>query len=390
MSDSLKITRIFLSGPTPFRKCLIDLSDLESSEPLNEICITGPNGTGKAMLLRQLRASAEFRSPRLDTDAWTDSLVVTEFHHQGRRVFQARPGVFDEEAGSAVLWLHDSFENEDWKSLNFFEVRERFGFLQVSEDERPVLQDSMAFGSEVESAASREADALGNFLAGIGRSRDEEFSRSLRLPENREKTVAEIETEFNESQQDLFQLLGAFWSKSVPGLAEELATDGDFMSKLARFEPGIRSLLLRTGKLLREQGEEGVNFLFLDGPENGLDPATALQAVDIYRAALGSDEAQIFTVTDSPLVATEFEPTNRIRLEKEEDGALSAVRGEAPKSASLTEILERDFKLETVVEGEVDASTPENKPEAEPVEPEEQDEDELADLIEQASWGRKR
>lgn len=386
MSDPLKITRIFFSGPAPFRKCEIDLSDPESGDPLNEICVTGPNGTGKAMLLRQLRASAEFRSPRLDTEAWADSLVVTEFRHENRRIFQARPGVFDEEAGSAVLWLHDSFENEDWKTLNFDDVLEKFGFLQVGEDERPRPQKSMAFGAEVESAISREAGALSNFLAEIARSREEEFSRCLRLPENREKKVFKIEKAFNASYRDMFQVLGEFWSKTIPGLAGELAGEGDFMSKLARFEPGIRSLLLRTGRLLRDQGEEGVNFLFLDGPENGLDPETALQAMEIYRAALGNDEAQIFTTTDSPLVAAEFEPANRIRLAKDDGGSLYTTRGEAPKSADLTQILMRDFEFK----GELNAPEGETGSKQEPVESDEQDEDELADLIDQASWGRKR
>lgn len=380
MAPPLRITRIILSGPQPFEGCEFSLTDPESGEPLDLVCVLGANGTGKSMLLRQLRCSAEFRSPRLDSDTWDDSLVITEFLYEGQRVFQARPGCFNEETGANVFWLPESFGDVSHEPSGFAEFEERFGYLQIEESDIPPKPAARSFGD----ADSGETEKLTEFLAGVGRNREEAFSKALRSPENREKTVAEIEEEFGKQHRDLFQELGSFWARTVPGLATEFATEGDFMSKLERFEPGIRALLLRTGKLLQNQNDEAAKILFLDCPENGLDPTTALHALEIYRSALDSEGAQIFTTTDSPLIASQFAPEERIRLEKNDDGTVSASTGVAPKDTDATQILKHDF--EAIAH---DETAPSKSRRGLP-DDDELDEDELADLIDAASWGRKR
>lgn len=376
MSDHCRITRIFLTGPAPFHDCEFDLTDAETGNPLDSLCLFGPNGTGKAMLLRQLRASAEFRSPRLDNDAWSDSLVVTEFVYDGRKAFQARPGSFDEDAGANILWLHESFGEEDRPSTGFSEFHDMSGYLQIGEDDIPPKPAVSQFDNTT-------SDDLSEFLAKIARSREEELCKALRSPENSQKTVVEIESAFKREHRDLFQELGAFWSRTIPGLASELASDGDFMTKLARFEPGIRRLLLQTGSLLRDREEDASRLLFLDCPENGLDPATAVHALEVFRAATEGSSAQIFVTTDSPLIAAQFEPGSRFRLEKTENGILTAMRGEAPEGADPTQMLKRDFGLpgKNALENQ--------KAHGELAGEHELDEDDLADLIDAASWRRK-
>lgn len=380
MSDPLKITRISLSGPAPFQDCEIDLTDPETGEPLDEICIIGPNGTGKAMLLRQLRCSAEFRSPRIESDAWSDSLVVTEFLHEDRRVFLARPGAFDEQGGANLLWLGDTYDEEKSGPGGIEEFHDRFGDLQIPDDEEPERPTVHSFGG----AEPTEPAELADFLAAVARNREDAFSRELRLPEHREKTVAEIEREFGKSHRDVFQELGVFWAKAIPGMAAELAGEGDFMSKLERFEPGIRSLLLRTGELVKNRDEEGPRFLFLDGAGHGLDPATSIHALEIYRSALGEIDSQTIVTTDCPLVATQFEPASRIRLGRDELGSLSAERGVAPLGADATQLLRRDFEATS-------ESAAKHREHHERLHDDYgPDEDELADLIDEASWARKR
>ncbi len=376
MSDKLRISRIYISGPAPFNDCEVELSDPETGTPLDSVCIFGPNGTGKSMLLRQLRASSEFRSPRLDSEAWSDSLVVTEFLCKGRKVFQARPGSFDEQAGARILWLHESFGDEERPATGFSEFHDMSGYLQIGGEDIPDKPSVSTF-------SAGDPGDLTDFLAGIARSREEELCRTLRLPENSEKSVTEIESQFNSNHRDLFQDLGGFWSRTIPGLAAELATEGDFMTKLARFEPGIRRLLFQTGSLLRHRNDAEDCFLFLDCPENGLDPATALHALEIFSAATEGKDAQIFATTDSPLIAAQFEPASRMRLVKDQHGVLSATRGEAPVGADATQMLKRDFGLA----GKNEAENPKHTGEIPGSH--ELDEDDLADLIDATSWRRK-
>ncbi|MEX2578254.1 MAG: AAA family ATPase [Verrucomicrobiales bacterium] len=399
MSDSLQIARILLSRLQPFSYCAIDLTDPETGDPLTDVCLLGVDDAGKSVLLSQLCHSVDLAVPPdvPDPASAREALVLTQFKWNDRLVYQARRGSPRQNSPADVLWLNESVHEIDgWHDLGenppgFDEFRERFGHCGLGEDEVPPQPPRAFFGADSSLVDSCDTKTLHAFLESIVDEREREYRSFLELPENRERTVAEAEEEFETARPSLLPVLQDLWSSMLHKpirINPEKCAVSPAADVAAR---GAQSLLLRTGCLLRQcfRRPDEAGFLFLDEPETGLHPAAALNVVKLYRSILGTRRTQLFAATHSPLIASQFSPQQRVRLGSGDGDRVAASRGIAPEGSDPNQILKRDFEIEEAL-GKKTSSVEQTLQAGRAAHDiDEQDEDELADLIDEASWVRK-
>lgn len=114
---------------------------------------------------------------------------------------------------------------------------------------------------------------------------------------------------------------------------------------------GIRNFIFRLGHIYSLYFNRVVKrgFVLLDEPENSLFPDLLLNLIETYQEIMidknGENNTQFFVSTHHPLIASQFAPEERIILEWNEDGSVSAFKGEAPVGDDPNDLLTKDFKL---------------------------------------------
>jgi hypothetical protein len=111
---------------------------------------------------------------------------------------------------------------------------------------------------------------------------------------------------------------------------------------------GIRSYLFGMGYLMALYFEREVDrgFLLLDEPENSLYPDLLYGLMDEYRGIVKN--TQIFVATHSPIIAAQFQPSARLRLDFDDDAFVVAERGHSPMGDDANDLLKKDFQVESV------------------------------------------
>ncbi len=415
MSDIPVLKRLLLVRDPRLPFLDLDLADPDTGEPLPEICLIGPNGSGKSVLLARLHEAITGRPRWMETEeGW----------------FLAKYAIGDE----GDLYLAKPFGGGDGHVLRpDIEATEAWETLATDpppfEDLRALFPDDFVLGSTPGFASvgalwfDRErcledgnaADDLPSFLGRCLHERQEALHRFLRAPENREKTVAQVEREFEASSPHALPLLKQAWNRLLApsGLRIEFGReDGSFFDRSGapvaeeRLGEALRQALRRVGIA----AAHGTANLFLDNPEEGLHPELAFDLIPVYRSLAAGGPTRLFVATQSPLTVSSFPPVCRLRLVRGEDGALRLLRGAAAPGAGIDEILHLDFGIplpqpppqpetpapsaagaETEGEAENGSAPPPSDP-AGPQRaiPETDDEDELAELIDEVTSPRRR
>lgn len=111
---------------------------------------------------------------------------------------------------------------------------------------------------------------------------------------------------------------------------------------------GVRNFIFRLGHIytlyFNRHIERG--FLFLDEPEQSLYPDLLYDIIDRYLAIIHN--TQLFVATHSEIIAAQFKPTERIRLQFEDDGSVSWRRGVSPEGDDPNDLLLNDFSVRSL------------------------------------------
>lgn len=407
MSDIPVLKRLLLVRDPRLPFLDLDLTDPDTGAPLPEVCLIGPNGSGKSTLLARLH-EAVTGLPR-----WMESeegwfLAKYALGEEGD-LYLAKP--FG--GGDGHVFRPSIESSELWPTLatappDFEELRDLFAEDLVLESAPGFAAPaSLWFDGERSLVSGETADDLASFLERCLHGRQEAFHRFLRATENREKTVAEVEREFEASSPHALPLLKTAWNRLLApsGLRVEFGReDGSFFDPSGRpvaterLGGALRRALLRTGIAASRE----TTALFLDNPEEGLHPELVLDLIPLHRSLAEANPPRLFVATQSPLTASCFAPACRLRLVPGEDGILRTVRGVAPQGAWIDDILHSDFgiakapplpKVEAapavVEEPEPVFELPSDPSDLKRAIQETDDEDELADLIDEVISIRK-
>ena len=83
--------------------------------------------------------------------------------------------------------------------------------------------------------------------------------------------------------------------------------------------------------------------LFMDEPENGLFVDMLYNYFDNYLNFITPENTQLFVATHSPIIASQFEPEERVILYFDEAGNVRAKRGSAPIGDDVNDMMMNDF-----------------------------------------------
>lgn len=349
MSDTPVLKRLLLLRDERLPFVDLDFTDPESGEALSEVCLLGPNGCGKSTVLARIHEVASGMPRWLEAG---EGYFLAKYGFEGEDLYLARSF----EGGPGHLFRGTIERGELWARLPQ-EAPSFEEFLTLASDDL-VLGATPGFAGEMSlwldearnRVAGEAAPDLETFLREILQERREAFHRFLRLPENREKTIAEVERDFEAGSAHARPLLRETWdSLLAPShLRVDFASEeGPFFTHsgvavpLGRLGATLSRLLLQTGLAATVDSD----WIFLDAPESGLHPALVRQLVPMFRGLPGSRSARRFLATQSAGIASAFPPASRLRLIPLPDGGLRVEHGQAPETASTEDLLQSDFGL---------------------------------------------
>lgn len=190
-------------------------------------------------------------------------------------------------------------------------------------------------------------------------------------PENLDKTKRHLIEEFDRANLEPLSELAGLWNKILApaGLEFDFANarlpvqlqdnlkayvrhiSGGETVAYNQLSTGIRDFLFRIGHLFLLYFERHIErgFVLIDEPENSLFPDFLFALMEVYddivRHEDGTSTTQIFMATHNPIVAAQFEPYERVILEWNERGYVTAKKGVAPAGDDPNDVLEQDFEL---------------------------------------------
>lgn len=364
MAELHHLKRLILSRYRQFHHCAIDLTDPETGTVLPDLCLIGPNGSGKSTLLAELYQAIEPDSAPLTIpgDDLADALVLAKYGTDGDDLYLARnphTGVGDALVFSAAIEQSEKWEVFTASPLTFTEFRDQFSDEMIDGPApAPAPGRSSAwFSPLVALVDGRPADGFDGFIAKHLQERDDDYHRYLKRPENREKTIAEVEREFETHSPYVLTALKEIWGSVMQSSALQfdlnrpnapvIAGNGDAFS-FSHLSPPTQGLLIQLGQVYSQYfGHElREGYLFLDTPETGLHPEMLQSLIDLYRTILFTQKAPLFVATHSPLIASQFPPSRRFRLKLNREGVVSLFPGVAGEGSDPNQILKSDFEVD--------------------------------------------
>jgi energy-coupling factor transporter ATP-binding protein EcfA2 len=385
----LKIRRIHLRGFQQFADTVLDFTNPETGEVADRVCFIGRNGTGKSTILRLLDDWLNhLPKPKLRKD-YAVTLVLKRAAGDVAQVIWPGGGRTSWRLASGQTLVGVPTREEfaaQFASLPLVELRPPDDTpdlivvqrVDVVVNQGPDIQgvpattlsDALALmrdfpvRHEVSDAAVNEMWRLLVFLV---KRRESERQAFELLPENINKTKANLIAEFDAANRPVLEGLALLWNRILEpaGLQFDVAGatvpvqlnenlhayirhkgTGDRIAYSA-LSTGIRNFLFRTGHLyllyFNRTVERG--FVLIDEPEDSLFPDFLFELSAVWEEILGKSGTQLFVATHSPIVAAQFEPWQRVVLEWDGHGHVTAKHGRAPKGDDPNDVLRQDFDL---------------------------------------------
>lgn len=250
--------------------------------------------------------------------------------------------------------------------------------LQVTDVPQTTLNSALDAGRNSDKTVIVSAETAVNFWNQLiyhsrerGRQRDE-FEN---LPENLDKTKRQLTDEFDRANPKILDNLATLWNKildktglhfSVDNVRFPIQLTDNLLAYITlkstgqtiaynQLSTGIRNFIFRIGHIyslyFNRKIENG--FLLVDEPENSLFPDFLLDLIRIYQQATtdqtGQQNTQLFFATHNPIIAAQFEPFERVILDWNDTGHVSARRGTAPLGDDPNDLLVKDFDISSLV-----------------------------------------
>ncbi len=187
--------------------------------------------------------------------------------------------------------------------------------------------------------------------------------------ENQDKTVRQVREEFERNHPRILQSLAELWNNILGKAGLEFDYEGAknpiqltenlkaYIKLKSTGEPipynqlstGIRNFIFKIGHLYSlyfgRKIERG--FLLIDEPENSLFPDFLYDLMGIYQEII--QNTQMFVSTHNPIIAAQFDPSERFILEFDDKGTVTARRGITPKGDDPNDILRQDFGIRSIL-----------------------------------------
>lgn len=369
MSEIPVLEHLVLSRFRQFRHCDIDLTHPRTGEPLRQICLTGANGTGKSTLLTQihrayrLASSSESESPVASVANPGDSLALFGFRTESGRCHLAVPGESGPDGSARGRWFGPELESSpEWEALaenpvGYAEFVDRFSDFALGEDNSPPSfadADTLSWFSPRQFVVNGQPlEGFNSFLAAKRAERQRQYHEFLQRDENRERTVAEVEHEFQQIFPGVLFALDDLWRGTLernhlrfrPGhepAFQCLVTGDEF--EFDSLGSGLRRYLLGTAELFSRsfQQPDSSEILFLELPESGLHPELAAEWMSFHQTRLAQHPGRLFVETHLEQISSRLAPEEVFELRCDpERGVVCESKGANAGSAPASDQTDR-------------------------------------------------
>jgi hypothetical protein len=364
---AVKLQRLAIADYRQFRDVSFDFTDPQTGEPLRRVCLLGGNGTGKSTVLWTIwrfLTCANLQGPRTDVELSEGDT------HWSRHV--PANGILEAKEGEAV-----PYDPVDGR------IAQTPAAICLPDSELPPASKNITDvpGTNLNEALRHSAERMTRWY--VGQDNIDEFWTQLialikdreagllafqRLPENKDRTIREVEADYLATHPDILKELADFWNVILEraglefdyenaSLPIQLTDNLKAYIRLKNSGPrvayadlstGIRHFIFKLGHiftLFRGHADRG-GIVLVDEPENSLHPDFLFDLVSIYeRAAPG---AQLFMATHSPIIAAQFRPEERFILEFDDSRNVVVRRGVSPEGDDPNDLLVRDFAVRSI------------------------------------------
>lgn len=398
---AMKICAITIVEHNQFKDFTIDFTypsgHPKAGEPMDKLCLIGPNGTGKTTILECLFQAfsphAEPPPPMFFLVPRPFQLVLkvlldNQFIYIAKRVGEATC-YFKQSIETVENWHHGlaafsqehSLEDQDLiHKLNFndnatdlFIYSPAEGDISQYKGDIPNtnLNESLGLFSNRPALNLINAENVKNFwnlLIYLIKKREKDLQVFQEQEQNQDKTLRQINKEFDAQNPKILDKIADLWNRilekaglefdvknaSIPvQLTENLLAYIKHKSTGKKIEyhqlsTGIRNFIFRVGHIFALYFDRPINkgLLLMDEPENSLYPNFLYDLVDVYFNL--TENTQLIMATHSPIIAAQFEPHERLLLDFDENGSIVAQRGLSPKGDDPNDVLIKDFKTENL------------------------------------------
>ncbi len=395
----MKILKLIIKDYQQFKHLELDFTHPETGKPLDKICFIGKNATGKSTLLRLisdfLEDISEFKpySFMIFKVLLENEPIYCIFGNKNR--FFAK-----EQIENIDNWLNDIkniklfAKNNANVVIPFDEISTKITFQDnnkdlviyspseddyndlLSIDDIPSGDYSMAIDQYLDfpffnKISEGNIDDFWNLLIYLIQKRKENYLIFLQKKENKDKTITEIEVKFENEEPLILKQLADIWDKILSNvnlyfdyenaklsdnlkvyikLQNQSSLEDDIIP-YNKLSTGIRNFIFKIGHIFSLYFNRKIKrgFLLVDEPENSLFPDFLYDLIDdIYLDIIKNQNTQFFVATHNPIIATQFEPEERIVLDFDEAGYVISRKGIVPVGDDPNDILLREFNMRSI------------------------------------------
>jgi predicted ATP-dependent endonuclease of OLD family len=417
----MKISNIYIKNFEQFQDVELDFTNPDTGLPVEKVCLIGRNGTGKSKILRMLNwvfhsvlpsLKDSQRLPNLGTNP--DARVIFKMLHRNKPIliiyFKLQVDIAKIETldkNEELTLINDLLElsttEEIKQRIKDFDLIESSrhidflkelipgysstdlviyspdesksnGYLNIKDVPETNVNDAQTLFQNLPVFVEVSSDTVNDFwklLVFNMRKREEERTEYETLPENINKTKANLIKEFDQLAPKILEHLANIWNEILDSAGLEFDVKGannpyqlkdnlkayiklkksSQIIKYNELSTGIRNFIFRIGHIyslyFNRQIDRG--FLLIDEPENGLFPDFLFDLMKIYQKIVldktGNNNTQMFFATHNPIIAAQFKPFERIILDWNDDATVKVYRGVAPEGDDPNDVLKKDFGL---------------------------------------------
>ena len=396
----MKIAKIIIKGFQQFENFYLDLEDPQTGLPPDKVCFIGPNATGKSTLLRLIINLLN----RLHTIASYEQIagkpfIAVKVHTEAETFFACANPL------SSHLVYYDPLveQSEEWQRFvtdpsqqkvpkNFcadyfiynnpvpglasgkdliIDVPADELLRLVNDPPNTTLDKALALSHNFpiyHVVSISTAAKFWNLLIYLIKKRESDYQQYLEDPKNKKKTVEKVKIAFKRNRPEILPEIGKLWNRVLE------KADLEFDVKAAKIpvqlnenlrafvkikasgnqlpynslSSGIRNYIFKLGHIRALYFERKIErgFLLVDEPENSLYPDMLYGLIDDYLSII--ENTQLFVATHNPIIAAQFEPRERIHLDFDDRGFVTATYGVTPIGDDPNDLLIKDFHVRSV------------------------------------------
>lgn len=407
----MRIAKLKLRNFRQFKDFEIDFTNPSTGEPVETSCCIGANGTGKSTIMGLLVQAVNARNLQSIPDKgnlepgsvaavklWSEEAEMWVLStpqstaHLSPDVEQSEPWkkLWDPNTSttwnrtfSQTLWtpLHKAYADRNGTQAKFALKNSSNDLLIYAPPDGKSLSAGALPSSNLNKATGyfkqvpyyhvTSYDSVQNFWTFLIyqiAKRENDEKEFMKRPEIKQLKVIDAEALFAKQFPEILSTLSAHWNLILDkaGLVFDIENavipvqlndnlQAYVKSKVSnqrvtynQLSTGIRNFLFRIGHIhsLYFNREIKRGFLFVDEPELSLFPDVLYELIETYINL--TQNTQAFFATHSPIVASQFQPFERVIFEFDDKGYVRARKGVAPKGDDPNDLLKKDFNVRTL------------------------------------------